>query len=570
MNRRDVLLTASLVPVVAVASVEPVRGSPARTPAAKAPSLRIFDVRDFGATGDGRTLDHPAINRAIVACNAAGGGVVLVPPGVYHSGSIFLLSNVTLHVSAGATLLGSRDFADYTGATAVQANSPETSMAFDQDPRSTGGRHLITAERATNILVTGLGVIDGQGAAYWSRNNRPAVAPKDEWADVLAYDWTPAQQRPSPMIEFIGCRNAHVEQVRIVNSAGWTFRLLNCTDVHIRDLTIENPTYGPNTDGIDIVASENVFVTGCHIDTGDDAICLKSESLNGGPLAPTRNIVITNCVLTTGGNGLKIGTATFGRIEDVTFTNSVICNDPVNPKARAIAGLAIEMVDGGALEGVVVSNIAMRNVRTPIFIRRGGRHLRPDGTPGTLRGVRIDNVHAVGGMLASSVTGLPGAPVEDVSFTGVTLESLEEGSVQLGQRVIPEVLAVYPEARMFGKLPAFGLYVRHVRELTLRDVVFKAAAAEERSAVVADDVRELTIDGFRAYAAGAKAPTISLSNTRDALLTSCASDPIAPALVEIKGAATADVLVCSSKRRRSRPLLLVSREVPKDAVEQRP
>ncbi len=501
MNRRD-LLSLTRGAVAAGVASKTLRG------ANESSGVRIFDVKMHGATGDGKTLDTPAINRAVDACTAAGGGVVYMPPGTYHSGGVVLKSNVTLYLEAQATLLGSKDLADYP---------------HNEGPPRKGdanGKHLIFARDAENVGLAGPGRIDGQGPAFWVPSGRKVPPPEDSWRDVATYDWKPLD-RPSPLVEFVGCKNLRIEDVRIENASGWTLRPINCDNVWIRGITIKNPVIGPNTDGIDPTGCQNVFISDCYIDTGDDAICLKSENPYGGDVRVSKNITINNCVLTCCCNGLKFGTATRGGFENITFTNSVIFNERVDPKARVIAGIAVEMVDGGWVEGVVISNIRMQNVRTPIFVRRGARRLRPDGTPGTLRGVSIDNVHASGAILTNSVTGLPGFEVEDVTLSNIRIDSEEAGREEWTTAEVPEKANSYPEARMFGRLPAYGLYARHVKGLRLRGVEFGAASGEKRPAVICDDVRDLDINGFRSAAVASDQPAIWLKRTNSAFLTNC-------------------------------------------------
>jgi polygalacturonase len=200
------------------------------------------------------------------------------------------------------------------------------------------------------------------------------------------------------MIEFAQCRNVHISDVTLRNSAGWTLRPVNCNTVVIDGIRIRNPSFGLNCDGIDITASTNVFVSNCDIATGDDAICLKSESPYGGEVLPTKNITVTNCTLTTSCNGFKIGTATEGAFENIVFSNSVIYSDLVPMNARVIGGISIEMVDGGSIDGLVVSNIRMQNVRAPIFVRLGERNRKP-GT--FLRNILIENLDATGAIVTS-------------------------------------------------------------------------------------------------------------------------------------------------------------------------
>jgi polygalacturonase len=466
------------------------------------PTGHLFDVREFGAKGDGATLNTPALQTAIDAAAEAGGGVVWLPPGTFRTGGLELKSNVTLHLEGGATLLGSAQLADY----APHPGPPSNCDAND--------RHLIFAEGAENIAITGLGTIDGQGSAFWERRGRPAVAPEDLWADVIAWDLKPVgdNHRPSPMVELVACRNVRVQDVTLRNSPGWTLRPINCDTVVIRGVRIRNPIDGPNTDGIDPTGSQNVLIADCDIDTGDDAICLKSENHYGDEVRLSRNITITNCVLTTCCNGFKIGTSTRGGFENITFSNSVIYSREVPYNQRVIAGLAIEVVDGGWIDGLVVTGVRMQNVRTPIFVRLGNRgsgQVVP--TPGRLRGVMISDLHATGAILTSSVTGEPGHPVEDVTLRNIRIDTDEGGRREWIDREIPEVPADYPEARMFGRLPAYGLYCRHVTDLHLSDVRVRSTVPDPRPLLVCDDVRDATVVGL----SGRSAANNTLVDLRD-------------------------------------------------------
>jgi polygalacturonase len=439
-----------------------------------------FDVRERGARGDGQAKDTAAIQRAVDQCAAAGGGTVYLPPGRYLTGTVVLKSNVTLHLEAGATLLGSTDLADYR---------PQSGPPLKGDANA---KHLLYAREAENVTLRGAGTIDGQGRAFWTPANRVAPKAEDLWRDVATYDWKPLD-RPSPMVEFYACRNLRIEGVTLANAAGWTLRPIECESVAIRGIKIRNPIIGPNTDGIDPTCCRNLFISDCDIATGDDAICLKSESPYG-TLGVSKNIVITNCVLTCCCNGLKFGTATRGGFENVTFSNSVIYNDDVPLNQRVISGIAIECVDGGWVDGVAVSNIRMQRVRTPIFLRLGNRN---GGGKGRLRGVTIDNVHAEGAILTSSITGVPGQTVEDVTLANIRIDT-EEGGRKAWMRAVAEQERAYPEARMFGRLPSYGFYCRHAAGLRFDNVRMRALAADERPAMYFEDVRGLRLSGVEA------------------------------------------------------------------------
>ncbi len=483
---------------------------------------RVFDVRESGARGDGKSRDTASIQKAVDACAQAGGGTVYLSPGTYLSGTVVLKDNVTFHLEAGATLLGSTDLADYT----LQPGPPAKGDA--------NGKHLLFARDAENVTLSGSGRIDGQGRAFWVPANRVPPKPQDLWRDVATYDWKPTD-RPSPMVEFFHCRNLRIEDVTLANSSGWTLRPVECDTVLIRGLKIRNPVIGPNTDGIDPTCCRNVFISDCDIATGDDCICLKSESPYGS-LGLSKNITITNCVLTCCCNGLKFGTATRGGFENVTFSNSVIYNDDVALNARVISGIALEMVDGGWLDGVVISNIRMQRVRTPIFLRLGARNGN-----GSMRGVMIENVHATGAILTSSITGIPGHQVQDVTLSNIRIDTDEAGKAAWMERPVPEQIKAYPEARMFDRLPSYGFYCRHVAGLKFENVGISTSRPDERPALHFEDVQGLHLDRVDVDVPATPQPLVRLIDVQDAVVTACTAPANTSVAVTLEGAATKGV-----------------------------
>lgn len=485
------------------------------------PSAAVINARNLGAQGDGRTLNTRALQRAIDAAHHAGGGVVSLPPGIFLTGGLRLYSHVTLHLEAGSVLRGSPHVDDYD-------YHPGPPVEGDAN-----GRHLLFAQDAEDIAVTGSGTIDGNGAAFWHRKGRPIPRPEDLWADVVAWDYEPATPlRPSPMLEFARCRNIRIEGVTLSNAAGWTLRPVACESVFIRGIRVRNPIFAPNTDGMDLTACRNVFVSDCDIATGDDAICIKSENPYGD-LLPTSNITVTNCVLSTCCNGFKIGTATHGVVENIVFSNSVIYNSASSAlNERVTSGIALEVVDGGSMHGIAISNIRMENARTPIFLRLGRR------TPGpgsSLRNIRIDNVHATGALLTNSITGLPGMHVEDVVISNSSFHTDEHGLADWMKQPVPEQPSSYPEARMFGRLPASGLYVRHVQGLRLHHVEFAASSPEQRPTLVCDDTEDLEVHSMRATAPSSTQPIVRLHNCRDVFLHGNRSPTAAGPFLHVTG-----------------------------------
>ena len=544
MNRRSVL---QLLSAAGMAQAGAALGAAPRVNG----NALLLRPQDFGAKVDGTSLDSPAVNAAIDRANGQGGGVVYLSPGIYLCGTVVLKSNVTLYLEAGAVLLGSKDVKQYT----PQPGPPENADAST--------RHLIFAKDAENITLCGPGLVDGQGPSFWVPSGRRNSAPEDQWGDVASLYFNP-KPRVSPMLEFVNCRHLHVEQVRIENASGWTMRLMSCVGVVVDGISIKNPVVGPNTDGIDISNSSDVRIANCSIDTGDDAICLKSENPYGDTVPVMRNVTVTNCTLTSCCNGFKFGTRTYSGCENIVFSNSTIHNTAESQlKERVIAGIALEMVDGGWLENVVITGIAMQRTRTPIFLRLGARTPARPGVQSRMRGVMISDVYATEAVLTNSITGIPGMPVEDVTLSNIDLQTVEPGKQEWTERAIPEKPRDYPEARMLGRLPAYGMYVRHAIGVRMHSVTFKSLPTEQRPAIVCDDVTSLEIAGLRVPAQGNASPVIDLRSTKDAWIRDSRAPMDAASLVHVTGEESAQIVISSCDlQRAAQPVITGDKVAP--------
>jgi polygalacturonase len=489
--------------------------------ASPAPSVSK-NILDYGAKPDGVTLNTEAIQRAIDDTCKAGGGTVYAPPGKFLVGGLELKSGVTLYLESGCVLLGSTSIADYP-------YHPGPPMQGDQN-----GHHLLFAQKSENVALCGPGTIDGQGQAYWQPKAK-LLPPSEAWRDSSSQRYEPKDNnlRPSPMIEFAECTNVRISGVTLQNSPGWTIRPIACDTVVIDGIRIRNPSIGVNTDGIDITCSRNVLVSNCDIACGDDAICLKSENYYG-PVVPTKNIAVTNCVLTTPGSGLKLGTASKGAFENIIFSNSIIYADTATPiYTHPIAGISIELVDGGNVDGVVISNIRMQNVRAPIFVRLGERQQKA-GT--FLRNVLIENVDATGAIITSSITGVPGFRPSDITVSNCRIRTVEQGQAEWVRREIPEAADKYPESSMMGRLPAYGFFIRHADRVRLRNVECIMDKADGRPAIVCNDANDLILDGLELNAPAGNAPVIELESVQRALITGMRMPLGAKVLAQISGA----------------------------------
>jgi polygalacturonase len=494
MRRRDFLSTFPFAAGMALAG-----NSWAAAP------TRSKSILDYGATPGGKTPNSKAIQRAIDDTFHAGGGRVTVPAGVFLTGRIELKSRVTLHLDEGSTLLGSTSMDDYS------ANS-ETFGHGGPNPR-----HLIFAMDADDATLSGTGRIDGQGPAFWEPSGKAPLPEDQQWTAVASHDLVVKKggQRPSPLLLFVNCRRLTIQDVYIENAPGWTLNTANCDNVDIHGISIKNPVNGPNTDGIDITGCQNVAISNCSIDTGDDAICLKSENPYGPEPRLLKNIVVTDCHISTCCNGFKLGTESEGGFENITFSDSVVYNNEVPYKERVVAAVALEVVDGGWIDGLVVKNIQVQRSRTPIFIRLGNRKRVHDYPQHGLRNVNIENVQATEALLASSITGLPGTEVRDATLSHISVENVFRSRPEWVGRSVPEKETAYPEARMFGMLPASGLYVRHARGISLNDLAFTAPPGENRPTLIFDDVVGARLSGIRSSPIAGGMPILLQSNSRD-------------------------------------------------------
>lgn len=455
--------------------------------AAPLAAKEAFDVTSFGATHGGSQLDTSAIQKTIDQCAEAGGGTVYFPAGKYLSGGLMLRSHVHLYLDAGATLLGSTRLEDF----------PVTRPRIRSYTDNYTERSLIYGEGLEDVGIHGPGTLDGQGAAFEG----------------------PYMVRPY-MIRVISSKQVTIGDVTIRNSPMWVQHYLACDDVIIRGIRVHSRV-NRNNDGIDIDGCHRVSISDCNVSSGDDAIVLKS-TLNRS----TRDVAITNCVVSSHCNAFKLGTESNGGFENIVLSNCTMYD-------TRLSGIAIEMVDGGLLDGVHVSNVTMRDVKSTIFIRLGDR-ARPfeaDGPRpgvGRLRNIQIANVRASGAStIGCAISGIPGHSIENVSLDNVHLSF--EGGIVDAPETVPENEEKYPEHKMFGVLPAYAFFCRHVRNLRLRGVQTDFDKRDVRPAVVADDVRDLDI-ADSCFAA--RDTTIRLRQTADASIRGCRTRDAVRAFVD--------------------------------------
>ena len=453
----------------------------------------FFNVRHYGATGDGSTIDSPAINRALEAAAAAGGGTVYVPAGVYACYSLRLKSNVSLHLDQGATILAAdvplEGFPAGSGK-GYDAAEPKTAWDAYQDY---GHNHwhnsLIWGEDLHDIAITGHGLIWGKGLSRGVGSDKNRL-PNSNLPGV-----------GNKAIALKNCRNVTLKDFSILKG-GWFGILATGVD----NMTIDNLKIDTDRDGMDIDCCRNVRVSNCSVNSPwDDGICPKS-SFALGYARPTDNVTITNCYVTA---KWQLGTMLDGTFKEwepntrVPRTGRVKCGTESNGGFRNITisncvlegarGIALETVDGALLEDIAISNITMREMTgAPLFLRLGSRMRGPANTPvGTLRRVLISNVvsYNAGSLQPAIISGIPGSLIEDVKMSDVLLHQVGGGDDAMAKIVPPENESKYPEPNMFGPLPAYGLMARHIRNLELSNVEVRTSKPDARPAFWLDNVQ---------------------------------------------------------------------------------
>lgn len=418
-----------------------------------------MNILDFGAVADTTQLSTGAVQRALDECHRAGGGRVTVPAGSFKIGSIFLRSHVELHLENGATLYGSTDMADYTPV--------ETDYVSLRTLTPTV--QLIYADSQDHIAITGEGTIDGRGKAF----------PKLSWNDE-------GITRPH-LLRLIRCTDVKVNGVTLRNSGCWMQHYLACDRVRITDVTVYNRN-NYNNDALDLDGCHDVTVSGLIADSDDDGITLKSTSPR-----LCENIVISNCTVSSHCNAVKLGTETNGG-----FRNIIIRGIAVKPSAdqssqffglpRGISAISLEIVDGGSMSNVDVGDITVEGTESPIFIRLAdrARACSPDVPVegvGSISGICLHDILVDGaGPTGCSVTGMEGHEVTDVTLRDIRIR--HAGGVEKAEVPADEKIKEYPEATMWGLLPAQGFWLNHVRDIDIRNLTVTSAQPDGRPVVL--------------------------------------------------------------------------------------
>ena len=439
-------------------------------------SAKDYPTSLFGIYSDGITLNTKSIQFAIDYIQQQGGGRLVFDVGRFLTGSIHLKSGVTLHLLEGAVLLGALNPLDY-----------------DRE----GFVALILGHDQQNIAITGKGVIDGQGRQV-ARNVADLVH-KGLIKDAFRNDRPEVEIRPM-LIYFRSCENVLIKGVTIRNAAAWVQTYDQCKNLNVDSITIDSRAFW-NNDGIDIVDCDSVAITNSYIDADDDGVCLKSHD----PNSVCQNILIRNCTIRSSANAIKFGTASLGGFRNIRIINNKVFN-------TYRSAIALEAVDGGFIENVEVDSLQVLNTGHAIFLRIGER---VSGKKGRLENVRINHVsveiainkpdsgYEYEGPIenmprnispAMIIAGLPGALITNVSFNNIELKHPGGGNPLFAKILlneldsVPEKPSAYPDFSMFRELPAWGVYIRHAKDIQFSNVTLRCVKKDYRTAIVLDDV----------------------------------------------------------------------------------
>ncbi|CAZ97769.1 glycoside hydrolase family 28 protein [Zobellia galactanivorans] len=434
------------------------------------PKSDVYKATDFGAIANGKTVNTEAIQRAIDACNEGGGGTVILDKGDYVSGTLLLKDKVTLHIAEDAQLIGSSNPLDY--------------QSIDTFTDATGqkrGNCLIGAKNATNIAVTGKGTIDGNGEAFLAKNIKAKIKELN-----LAQTEGFGSNRPF-LLRFVNSSQIKVQDVHLRQPAAWTCHFYQSNDILVENVSIYSHAH-KNNDGIDLDSSYDAIIKNCDINTGDDAICIKTTSPK-----PTYNVQVSDCKLRSDWGSIKFGTESMGDMYNIDITNCQIYDTKGG-------GIKVLSVDGANIHDVTIDGIQMDRVDMPIFIRLGER-LRTYRNAekqevGSITDVIIKNVKGSARALDSSrvnppsgilMTGTPNHKIGKILLENIELELPGGGIEEHTMATVAEDETRYPEFSFFTVLPAYGLYGRHIENLQTNNVVFTLNGTDKRESQVLVD-----------------------------------------------------------------------------------
>jgi len=481
----------------------------------------VYNIKDFGAVGDGKTRSTASIQDAVDCCAKAGGGMVYVPSGEFVTGPIFLKSNINFHISEGATLLGDTVMSRYPG---IQGR-------WEGIERKTYAS-ILTGHDLANVSITGKGTIDARGRVWWdafmeTRRVREKHGIKEREPDnppEAPLKW------PRPrVINLFNCKSVLIRDITIKNSPSWTVHPVYCTNVTVDNVTVFNPDDSPNTDGINFDSSKDSKIVNCYIDVGDDCITLKSGYNSDGRRVGVscENIVIANCVMVHGHGGVVIGSEMSGDIRNIAISNCVFDKTNRGLRFKTVRGR------GGVVENIRASNIVMGSIGTAftfsMFYQDWRGALTLDGfyhgdkvkthsvteeTP-VFRNIHFSDISVSDANVVAEIRGLPEMPVQDISFTNINVISSDE-----------------------------GMMIENARCVLFDNVIVNAKYSP---ALIARDVEDIEIDRFTDPVPNTDVPLIQFENVNSAVIQSCKAYGGTGTFLEMVKGTTKDIFVKNNR-----------------------
>lgn len=453
-------------------------------------TAKDYRVSDFGAKADGITLNTCTIQKAIDYISANGGGRLIFEAGNWVTGSIYLKSNVTLHLDYGATLLGSTNPFDFV------------------KDKKIGWMSMIFAVNQENIGITGKGTINGRG--FITANNMVNYIHRGIFADPLKLDRPNETNRPQN-VYFRECNNVTITDITLRDPASWNQTYDQCKNLYVDRVTVDSKSYW-NNDGIDVVDCDGVVIKNSYFDAADDVLCFKSHS----PEHFCQNVVVDNCVGRSSANGLKFGTVSRGGFRNFKVTNLTIFD-------TFRSAITFAAVDGGEISNIVVDGVRSINTGNVIYLRIGDRWSK--GKKPFMKDITISNVYAEvpfgkpdagynyegpvedlpRNISPASIVGLPDYKIQNVKLKNIEIVYPGAGNPLYAKRglapadldSIPEMRTAYPEFSQFKELPAWGFYIRHAEGISFENVKLVAQKKDYRPAIVMDDVKGATFKGMQ-------------------------------------------------------------------------
>lgn len=471
------------------------------------PNSGFFNIFDFGAVGDGKTVCTAAIQKAVDTCAQHGGGIVIVPAGRFLTGPIFLKSNLEIEVLAGATLTFTTDIASVPSLPGRWEGIDRTIYAS-----------LFTGTNLENVAITGHGTLDGQGEPWWRefrklqelRKKLGLSEREPENPSGATLKWG----RPR-MINLNDCKNVTISGLRIINSPSWAIHPVRCDTVSIDGLTITAPADSPNTDGIDPDSCRNIRIANCHISVGDDCIIIKSGYRYRPDGVPSENIAVTNCTFGSGHCGVGIGSETAGGVKNIAISNCVCDGTDRGLRFKTARGR------GSTVENIRASNIVMRNVREAVtvtmFYAGGDIHASQpiDQYTPAFRRFQFSDIIVEGANRLAVIEGLPEMPVQDLRLNNIIASRADR-----------------------------GITCANVHGLVFDGIV---AEAQQGALLSAHTIRDLEISRLVARNGSADEPAIRLENVNGAVVHSCAAPESSQTFLQLKGTGNRDISLCTNR-----------------------